>query len=450
VALTHVTIVDMTGKPSTRDRTVVITGHSISAVGKSTRVKIPNNANVIDATGKFLIPGLWDMHVHVFNNVSKRPPNEYYFPLFLANGVTSVREMWTKPEKMEQVRAWRKQVNDNPGTVPRFAAVGTLVDGVPAIWPNSDFVSSEEEARQFVRMIKASGIDFVKVYSNLSREAYFAIADEARKQNIPFAGHVPYSIVVSEIADAGQRSVEHLTGSTKDCTTFIPLMQKELADAKAKRSSEVPLIKRALDTCDVQKAFAMYKGFARKGIRQVPTFPLFLRSGLALDKVTEDDRLKYILEVEKKTWAGFSTRLRDRTPDQIDEGTKSLERALRVVREMHRAGIVFMAGSDVGNQFIYPGFSLHDDLETFVAAGFTPLQALQTATVNPAAFLGLLESLGTIEKGKLADLVLLDADPLRDITNTRKIHAVIANGRYLSRARLDTMLAEVESAAKQR
>ncbi len=376
------------------------------------------------------------------------PPNEYYFPLFIANGVTSVRDMWTKPEAMPQVRLWRKQVNDKPGTVPRLAAVGTLVDGDPVSWPNADSVSSAEEARQFVRRIKASGIDFVKVYNNLSREAYFAIADEAKKQNIPFAGHVPFAIVVSEIADAGQRSVEHLTGSTKDCGTFVPLMQKDLGDARAKHSTEVPLIEAALDTCDPEKAFAMYKGFARRGIRQVPTFPIMLRTSRTIDKVLGDDRSKYIPDAEAASWEAFAVRLRDRKPEQVERGKAYLERALRVISDMHRAGISFMAGTDVGNEFIYAGFSLHDDLETFVAAGFTPLEALQTATVNPAFFLGMSRSIGTVEKGKLADLVLLDADPLTDITNTRKIYAVVANGRYLSRTQLDAMLADVASAAK--
>jgi imidazolonepropionase-like amidohydrolase len=447
-AITNVTIVDVTGKPSKPGMTVVITGPAISAIGKTGRIKIPKGANVINGEDKFLIPGLWDMHVHIFNNVSKRSPNEYYFPLFIANGVTSVRDMWTKPEAMSQVRAWRKQVNDKPGTIPRLAAVGTLVDGDPVSWPNADSVLSAEEARQFVRRIKASGIDFVKVYNNLSREAYFAIADEAKKQNIPFAGHVPSAIVVSEIADAGQRSVEHLTGSTKDCTTFVPLMQKELVDARAKNSTEVPLIEAALDTCDPEKAFAMYKRFARRGIRQVPTFPIMIRTSREVEKVLLDDRLKYVPDADAAGWEGFAARLRDRKPEQVERGKAYLVRALRVVRDMHRAGISFMAGTDVGNEFIYPGSSLHDDLETFVEAGFTPLEALQTATVNPAAFLGMSGSIGTIEKGKLADLVLLDADPLTDITNTRKIHAVVANGRYLSRTQLDQMLTDATSEAK--
>jgi dihydroorotase-like cyclic amidohydrolase len=449
-AFTHVTVIDVKGGPSLQDMTVIVNGRHIAKVGNSRNTKIPPGASLIDATGKYLIPGLWDMHVHVFNNVSERPPNVDFFPLFIANGVTSVRDMWTKPASMPQVRAWRDQVNEKPGTVPRFASVGTLVDGKPVVWPNSDSVTAEQEARQFVRSIKAAGIDFVKVYGHLSREAYFAIADESKKQKIPFAGHVPDDIVGSEIADAGQTTVEHLTGFGKDCTTFVPKMQKELAEAKSKDPGEVRLIEMALDTCDTAKAFSIYQHLARKGVRQVPTFPIGLRTGLSPEQVTSDARLKYVPADEVKSWQGSANKLRNRTPEQRERGKKNFERALQTVREMHKAGILFMVGTDVGNEFVYPGFSLHDDLETFVTAGFTPLEALQTATLNPAVFLGMSRSIGTVEKGKLADLVLLDADPLRDITNTRKIYGVVANGRYLSRSRLDTMLGEVELAAKQK
>src|SRR4051812_25532921 len=150
LAFIHVTVIDMTGALPKPDMTVVIVGNHITALGKTGKIRVPKKAYSVDATGKYLIPGLWDMHVHVFNNDSRRPPNEYYFPLFIANGVTGVREMWTKPEGMPQVERWRKQFTEQPGTVPRFGAVGTLVDGLPASWSNSDTVSTADEARRMV------------------------------------------------------------------------------------------------------------------------------------------------------------------------------------------------------------------------------------------------------------------------------------------------------------
>src|SRR3569832_1338431 len=205
LVFSHVTVIDMTGAPAKPDMTVIIVGYRITALGKSGKVRVPKNASVIDATGEYLIPGLWDMHAHFFHYRLPLPPDEYNFPLFIANGVTSVREMWTRVDKMGQVRLWRKQFYERPGTIPRFAAVGTLVDGPPATWPNSDTVSTASEARLMVAKVKAGGVDFFKVYYHLSREAYFAIADEAKKQHIPFAGHVPLDITLREASGAGRR-----------------------------------------------------------------------------------------------------------------------------------------------------------------------------------------------------------------------------------------------------
>jgi Amidohydrolase family len=447
LALLHVNVIDVNGGPTRRDMTVIVVGDRIARIGVYKNTKLPTGSNAIDATGKYLIPGLWDMHVHVFNNVSGRVPNEYYFPMFIANGVTSVRDMWTKPAAMPQVQAWRKQFADKPGTVPRFAAVGTLIDGTPAIWPNSDTVATADEARAMVRTIKAAGLDFVKVYGNLSRESYFAISDESRKLGIPFSGHVPFEIVVSETAAAGQRSIEHLTGLSKDCATFVPEMEKELANAKAFNSPESIIIQKALDTCDPAKAFAMYQDLAKNGVWQVPTFPILNRREGEYTDFVNDLRNKYIPEPELRSWDAFSAKRKNRSTEKTVMARKALARDLDTVSIMHKAGVRFMAGTDVGNEYVYAGFSLHDDLASFVKAGFTPMEALQTATRNPAEFLGMTENLGTVDKGKFADMVLLDADPLVDIGNTRKINAVIVNGKYLSRAELDAMLARVELVA---
>src|SRR5713101_5294622 len=220
LVLTHISVVDVSTGKTKPDLTVIISDGRIREIGSSTSARIPEGAQVVESRGKFLIPGLWDMHVHMFNQVSRRPPNTWYLPLFVANGVMSIREMWTKPEDMEQVSEWREMQAEGGLLAPRIAAVGTLVDG-PAgaettnmaalqMGPTANSVSTPEEARQFVREVKAAGIDFVKTYSSLSREAYFAIADEAKKQAIPFAGHVPFLVDAAEASSAGQRSMEHL------------------------------------------------------------------------------------------------------------------------------------------------------------------------------------------------------------------------------------------------
>jgi hypothetical protein len=446
----HVTVIDMTGSPPKADMTVVVAGNRIAALGKTGTVRVPKGAEVVDATGEYLIPGLWDMHVHVF---AKRSQEKYDFPLLIANGVTSIREMWTAVDQMPQVNLWRKEFYEHPGTLPRFAAVGTLVDGLPKTWKDSETVSTADEARLMVGKLKAGGVDFFKVYENLSREAYFAIAAEARKQHLPFAGHVPYSILWREASDAGQRSIEHLTGIGfhigNDCSTIEVMAKKALPEAIATGSAGVPFIKQDLELCDEKKAFALFQHLAKNGTWQVPTLIYQKTMNTDAEILYRDERLKYI-PGGKETFRGDYWGQDRRTPAQRDSLRMKLQRSLRVIRMMHRAGVKFMAGTDAGNPYIYPGFSLHEELALFVKAGFTPMEALQTATRNPAKFLGMLDSLGTIEKGKLADLVLLEANPLDNISNTQHINAVVVNGRYLSKETLRKMLADAEANASKK
>ncbi len=437
--LKHVNIIDVNGSPIQTDMAVIINGNRISSIEKTSKAKIPKNALIIDARNKFLIPGLWDMHVHVFNNISKTPPDTNDFSMYIANGVTGIREMWTKMESMPEVNRWRKQAYELPGTVPRIGAVGTMVDGFPSQWTNSDTATMEVSARQIVQQIKAAGIDFVKTYNRLPRKAYFAIADECKKQNIPFAGHIPNRILLKEAADAGQRSVEHLTGSRivfeDDCENFIAETKKELKDSIAVNSSIVPIIEQALELCDHDKAFAIFRYMAEKNVWHCPTMVLYKRFATDSLVIVNDPRLKYISSSEKASWMkATGSRLRRKaSPDYLN-------RALAQVLQMKKAGINFLAGTDFDNPYLYPGFSLHDELQLFVDAGFSPLEALQTATINPAKFLGAIDSLGTIEKGKIADMVLLDANPLTAIHNTQRINAVFVNGKYLSKETLQAML----------
>lgn len=437
--LKHVNIIDVNGSPIQTDMAVTINGNRISSIEKTSKARYPQNALIIDAKNKFLIPGLWDMHVHVFNNVSKRPPDTNDFSMYIANGVTGIREMWTKMESMPEVNRWRKQAYEFPGTVPRIGAVGTMVDGVPSQIPNSDTATIETSARKIVQQIKAAGIDFVKVYNRLPRKAYFAIADECKKQNIDFAGHVPSKILLKEAADAGQRSIEHLTGSRTvfedDCETFAADTKKELPDSIAANSPAVPIMEQVLELCDKEKSFAIFKHMSEKNVWHCPTMVIYKRFATDSLMMVNDPRLKYISPSEKESW------IKETGPRLQRKASRNyLNRVLTQVLEMKKAGIQFLAGTDFDNHYLYPGFSLHDELGLFVDAGFSPLEALQTATINPAKFLGAMDSLGTIEKGKIADMVLLDANPLTDIRNTQQINAVFVNGKYLSKEMLRAML----------
>jgi Amidohydrolase family len=451
ITFAHVAVIDTANSTVQPDMTVVITSDHIAAMGKAAQVKIPKNALVMDGRGKFLISGLWDMHTHIFNQISRRPPNTWYFPLFIANGVTSVREMWTKPENMLQVREWRRLVAEDSLIGPRIATVGTIVDGPAGAeitnlggalpGPTVDVVSSPQEAWLFVRRVKAADIDFVKTYSSLSREAYFAIANEAKKQGIPFAGHVPSAVDAVEASAAGQRSMEHLDQILESCSS----RSRELFQVPGKDwSSKYDEL--TLDTFDEVRFKTLVATLARNQTWQVPTLVRKRVHGFrGVSILTEDNRLRYMPAAEVTTWKSYFPA--NENPSERAIAHKLWQKQLDLIRTMHDAGVPFLAGTDLGGDYIFPGFSLHDELVLFVQAGLTPGEALKTATYNPPKFLGMLDRFGTVGEGKLADLVLLDANPLEDIHNTQKIRAVVLNGRYFDRTSLDKLLANAASNA---
>jgi len=447
LVLTNVTIIDGTGAPARPGMTVVIKGDRIASVGKTGTVRGPKGAEVVDASGKFLIPGLWDMHVHFRET-------ERSFPLFLANGVLGVRNMGGIGD---DVIRWREEVASGRLLGPRIVACGPIVDGPPPTSAeHARSVATAAEGRKAVADLEREGADFIKVYDGIPREAYFAIADEAKKRRFPFAGHIPTAVTVREASDAGQESMEHLGGILEGCSTIEdelrnqvdpPIPEGEFAEFPrriAKRGE------RLLSTYSQPKAAELFARLARNDTWQVPTL-VVQHTWTFIDDLSRvpDPRLTYIPPSEAEWWSPTKNFLfRYRTPEFIAFRKKVFPKQLEIVGAMHRAGVPFMAGTDVSYPYSFPGFSLHDELALFVQAGFTPMEALLSATRNPAKYLGASKVLGTVERGKFADLVLLDANPLDDIKNTRRIDAVVVNGRYLSNAKLRRMLAGVEAAAK--
>jgi imidazolonepropionase-like amidohydrolase len=447
LVFTHVTIIDATGAPPSADMDVVIVGDRIADIGKAGRLRVPAGARMIDGRGKFLIPGLWDMHAHT--------SYKEFLALFIANGITGVRDMGGSPAEFESLQQWRKQIAGGSLSGPRIIAAGTHVDGPKSISrPESINVENREDARRAVETLKGRGADFIKVYSMLSREAYFALADEAKKHGLSFAGHVPAAVSAMEASDAGQKSMEHLFGVLYSCSSREAELRKEDAEAVAKSGiavfvqEEIKAELKTLDTYDARKAGALFARFAKNRTRQVPTLVGWQSLAAAGDDGPNDDaRLKYIPADRRQSWQRQSAAfIKSLGPEYAANRNRLLEKQLQLVRAMHRAGVEIMAGTDSAGLYIYPGFSLHDELSLLVRAGLTPMEALQTATRNPARFLGLIGSLGTVEKGKIADLVLLEANPLEAIGNTRKIAAVISGGRFIDRQQLDQMLSAVETA----
>ena len=437
LVIKRVTVIDATGKPAQPDMTVVIDKDRIAAVSPWKKSKIPKGAQVVDGTGKFLIPGLWDMHVH---GVSDNRAAQSY-PLYLANGVLGVREMWGPSNANE----WRAQHAASDKPAPSIFLGSPIVDGPKPLNAGSIAVANEAQGREVVDQQKERGSDFIKVYSLLPRDAYFAIADEARRLGIPFAGHVPVSVTAAEASDAGQKSIEHLTGVELGCSAQEESLFAEIQAGKDRRSARVS----AFESYTEAKAQSLFARFLKNGTWQCPTLTV-IRSGSYLDdpKLLNDDRLKYVPRNRRSSWDPKNiVFFRNMRAEDRAVFRRTFSEYMKLVGPMYRAGVGILAGTDVMNPYCFPGFSLHDELALLVEAGLPPMAALQTGTSNAARFMGQLDRRGTIETGKIADLVLLDKNPLADIHNTRSIQAIVLNGKLMPRATLDAMLVEAEAMA---
>lgn len=438
--ITHVTLIDGSGTKPRSDSTVVIRNGFVARIGDSDTASA--NIQAIDARGKFLIPGLWDMHVHLLRK--GRP--EAYFPLLIANGVTGIRDMGGDMP-IADIKRLRDEINAGTRLGPMIFAPGPLIDGpYPTLPTITRVVRDSDEAAAAVTDLKQQGADFIKIYNRVPRDAYFTLAATAKSLGIPFAGHIPASVTASEASVAGQKSIEHLFNVLFACSGQQEELMRVKAESLASHDSgeRIELRQKYLDTVlksySPEKARALFALFARNGTWQTPT--LVQRRAFAYPPLqTPDDPLmRFIPKSQRWRWDPRQDgRLQGRSPERQDIERRFYEKDRALVAPMRAAGVGFLAGTDTPDGFAFPGFSLHDELAQLVEAGLSPMEALQSATLNPAQYFGLPDS-GVIAEGKRADLVLLDANPLADIHNTRKIAAVILKGKYLSRESLQDLL----------
>lgn len=419
IAIEQVTVIPMTGAPSRSAQTILIRSGRIEAVGPSTDVQVPSDAVRLDGRGKFVIPGLWDMHVHT----SREGRARYFWPLFLAHGVTGVREMGSF---LDTLRFWRDELRRRPDSGPRIIWSSPMLDGAPAAWTHGIPLATPQAARQMVDSMHALGFDFIKVYERLPREVHAAIADQARKIGMPFAGHVPRRTTAAEASAAGQRSIEHLSGIYESC---IPELEAPRGKAGLQRFRALML--NGYDAAVCARLFAVFRA---NQTWQTPTLSVIrgdIHSGDSTMRV--DPRRAYMPAQLTARWVeDAAARLADEGGEAIEFDKAMYRRLVRLTGAMHRAGVRILVGTDASDEpNVYPGSSVHDEMEFLVEAGLTPAEALAAATVGPAEFLGLRDSLGTIEPNRAADLVVLDADPLTDIRNVRRIHAVVSQGRLI-------------------
>ncbi len=438
LTITNATIVNVADGTLHPGTTVTIEGQRIVRVDPSSVSRQPRG-QVIDATGMYIIPGLWDMHTHAYFGWSRDFGDSYVLPLFIANGVTGIRDMGSD---LNAILRARREVAAHRLTGPRMVVSGPMLDGPTVSFAASIAITTPADGQRAVTMLKRRGVDFIKIQSGVPRAAYLAIAVQAKKVGIQLAGHVPDAVRASEAVAAGQRSFEHLIGifeaSTSDESSQLTRRYGAGKEPSANKS-----LATFLDRYDAASETRIIALLAKNHVWQCPT--LFWERGQWLVDVidyTQDPDIAYI----PRTWlaqkfpSSQKAVLESMDADPLAIRRQFVDHELDIVRKLHAAGVPFLAGTDTpAGVDVTPGISLHLELQRFVAAGFTPLEALQTATINPARFLGKLADYGSVQQGRIADLVLLRANPLDDIANTRSIGGVVADGKYWSQTDLDAL-----------
>jgi imidazolonepropionase-like amidohydrolase len=448
LTITNATVVDVSTGALRRASTVVIDGNRIVSVGPAAGAK--TRGRVVDAAGMYVIPGLWDMHTHAYFGWPRDFGDEYVLPMFIANGITGIRDMGSD---LDAVLRARREVTAHRLLGPRMVVSGPMLDGPKVAFAASIAVATPEDGRKAVDMLKSRGVDFVKIQSGVPRDAYFAIAAEAKKDGIVFEGHVPDAIRASEAIAAGQRTFEHLIGifeaSTPDEDSFITRRYGAGRDSAANKS-----LAAFLNRYDAAREANVIRAIAANDVWQCPT--LFWERGQWLvDTIqyAKDPDLAFTPRswIDKKYPSMQKSIAGSMDTDPLEVRRRFVAHELDIVRKLHAAGVSFLAGTDTpAGVDVTPGISLHLELQRFVDAGFTPLEALQTATTNPARFYGKTSEYGSVQPGRVADLVILRANPLDDIANTRSIAGVVADGRYWSPADLQELRDRLKTIAAKR
>jgi imidazolonepropionase-like amidohydrolase len=429
-AITGASVVPMTRDTVLRDMTIVVRDGRIQALGPTRTTQVPAGARRIDGRGRFVLPGLADMHTHLFaDGPVPDSAGAAELEVILANGVTVIRLMIGTPEHL----ALRKEIEAGRVMGPRLWIASPQLTGGET--ENAMVVRSPEEARAAVSRAAEAGYDFIKLTLDLSPEVYDAIVREAAGRRIPVVGHVDPRVGVARALAAGQH-IEHLDN----------YMESVLADSAPSRVSvsDMGLFRaknwETLDHVDDRKIAQIAGATARSGTFTSATLSIF-KLAFGIGETDEAIQSRPDWQHMPAAWRRGYMNARQRfwsNPPTAARRARYVEVRNKLVKAIADSGGRIMAGSDSPEWLHVYGFALHRELEALVGAGLTPFQALQAATVHPAAFLGDKEW-GTLEPGKRADLVLLGANPLQDIRNTTRIEAVMRNGRWLDRAALDAL-----------
>jgi hypothetical protein len=428
--LENVNVVNVESGTITASRSVAVSDGYIKRIGSQESMLIPNGARVIDGGGRYLMPALWDMHVH--------PMEVEALSMFVANGVGGARIMWGLPRHLE----WRARVELGDLIGPRLLIAGPIVEGLPPQQMNGvvdtdgrRIVSTFAQGVAEVRKQKAAGFDYIKVYNNVPLDAYHGLVAEAVRLQMPIVGHVPFAAGIDGVLGARQKSIEHLRG-------YIEKLVPD--DAPLQPGIDMRSRTLAWEYAEMTRVPELVRASQAAGVWQCPTLStnIYHAPKSEIERYLSTPEAQYL---DPKTRDGFRHRNQVKWLSNFSEAdfvraTRANGKQAALVRAMHAAGVPLLAGTDAATF----GFSLHRELEALVAVGLSPADVLRTATINPARFAGLESHVGRVEHGYAADLVLLDANPLEDIRNTRRINSVILRGHILDRAALDDMLVQVK------
>ncbi|MCA1623335.1 MAG: amidohydrolase family protein [Acidobacteria bacterium] len=425
LAFVNVNVVPMDSERVVQNQTIIIRDGRIAAIGAAKRVRVPQGAVKIDGRGRYLMPGLADMHVHL-----EYFDREAQLLLFLANGVTTVRNMDGRPNILE----WRKRIAAGNLLGPNIFTAGAILEGKPPFRNDNRVVETPAEAVAEVVKQKQEGYDFIKVYHTLDRETYKAIVAEATKHGLTVAGHVPRSVGLPGALAANQKSIEHLDG-------FIDEIEADDSPLKNQRS----WLKRYFAVkVDDAKIRSIVGATERAKVWNVPTLVERRLSALTTNELQtrlRQPELKYLPPETAEFWSASNKRITGRMSAddfaRLAEGEKTRN---RLVKLLHDGGARLLVGTDTPNAFVIPGFLVVEELQNFVEAGLTPYQAIKAATKDAAEFLGASNEFGTISVGRRADLILVEGNPLESVANLKRRAGVMVRGRWLTTSDLQKQL----------
>lgn len=437
LAITNANVVHLeTGKIEVQD--IYISDGKIQAVeaASSSNFKVDST---IDASGKYVLPGFWDNHIHLRGGDSLIANNKNFLKLFIANGITTVRD--AGGDLTHSVMDWKNQIAAENLIGPTIFTAGPKIDGPGATWAGSLEVETEEDIMEALDSLESLNVDFVKIYdSRISPENYLKTIEETKKRGFTVSGHMPFTVTLEETIDAGMDGIEHLYYIMKGCASNEIEVTDKLNKGEMGFWGAMPALMGAYSDSTAQTTFTNLK---ENDVFVVPTLHI-VKTLSYLDEVdhSKDLYLKYMGKGIIQTYMGrIQSSLN--SSEEARENRKQLDAFFgALAKSLNDAGVQLLAGSDSGafNSYTYPGISLHKELQVMVENGISPLDALRTSTANGAKFLNQTDDYGRISKGKISDLVILDANPLKNIENTQKIYTVIKGTQVFSKSQLQELL----------